>query len=69
MNVKQTAFFTRDALDRCNRESMENNEWGSEIISCHGSSNSQGVANLFKNGIDCTINHKIVDPELLKACV
>ena len=43
------------------------------MISCHGSSNSRGVAILFKNGIDCTINHKIEDPEgrylILKACI
>ena len=49
------------------------NEWGAEMISCHGSSNSRGVAILLKNGIDCTINHKIVDPEggyiILKTCI
>ena len=49
------------------------NEWGAEMISCHGSSNSRGVAILLKNGIDCTIYHKIVDPEgrylILKACI
>ena len=43
------------------------------MISSHGSSNSRGVAILFKNGIDCSINHKIVDPEgryiILKACI
>ena len=43
------------------------------MISCHGSSNSRRVAILFKNGIDCSINHKIVDPEgryiILKACI
>ena len=43
------------------------------MISSHGSSNSQGVAILFKNGIDCSINHKIVDPQgrytILKACI
>ena len=43
------------------------------MISCHGSSNLRGVAILFKNGIDCTINHKTADPEgrysILKACI
>ena len=43
------------------------------MISSHGSSNSRGVAILFKNGIDCSITHKIVDPEgryiILKACI
>ena len=49
------------------------NEWGAEIISCHGSPNARGVAIFKKNGIDCSINHKIVDPEgryiILKACI
>ena len=43
------------------------------MISCHGSSNSRGVAILFENGIDCSINHKIVEPEgryiISKACI
>ena len=43
------------------------------MISCHGSSNSRGVEILFENGIDCSINHKILDPEgryiILKACI
>ena len=43
------------------------------MISSHGSSNSQGVAILFKNGIDCSINHKILEPVgryiILKACI
>ena len=46
-------------------EKIENqwkNEWGTELIFCHGSSNSQGVAILIKNGIDCTIHKKILDP-------
>ena len=54
-------------------ENQWKNEWGAEMISCHGSSNARGVAILFENGIDCSINHKIVDPEgryiILKACI
>ena len=63
-------FLQGDALDRiAATENQWRNEMGAEMVSCYGSSNSRGVAILFKNGIDCTINHKIVDPELLKACV
>ena len=29
------------------------NEWGRELIACHGGSNSRGVAILIKNGLDC----------------
>ena len=38
------------------------NEWGAEIITSHGSSNARGVAILIKNGFDCTIHQKILDP-------
>ena len=38
------------------------NEWGSEIIMAHDSSNSCGVAILVKRGVDCTIHSKILDP-------
>ena len=38
------------------------NEWGAEIIISHGSSNARGVVILIKNGFDCTIHHKILDP-------
>ena len=63
-------FLQGDALDSiAATENQWRNEMGAEMVSCYGSSNSWGVAILFKNGIDCTINHKIVDPELLKACV
>jgi len=54
-------------------ENQWRNEWGAEMISSHGSSNSRGVAVLFKNGIDCSFSHKIVGPEgryiILKACI
>ena len=38
------------------------NEWGAQIITCHGSSNARGVAILIKNGFDCTIHQKILVP-------
>ena len=37
-------------------------ERGAEIITRHGSSNARGVAVLIKNGFDCTIHQKILDP-------
>ena len=37
-------------------------EWGAEIITSHGSSNTRGIAILIKNGLDCTIHQKILDP-------
>ena len=73
VNVKQTWFFSKQTHSIAATENQWRNEWGAEMISCHGSSNSRGVAILFENGIDCSINHKIVEPEgryiILKACI
>ena len=38
------------------------NERGAEIITSQGSSNARGVSILIKNGSDCTIHQKILDP-------
>ena len=66
-------FFLQETYSIAATENQWRNEWGAEMISSHGSSNSRGVAILFKNGIDCTINHKIVDLDgryiTLKACI
>ena len=35
-------------------KTCQKNEWGSEVIMAHGSSNSCGVAILVKKGVDCT---------------
>ena len=37
-------------------------EWGGPIELAHGSTNARGVGILFRNGFDCKINKKIVDP-------
>ena len=66
-------FFLQETHSIAARENQWRNEWDAEMISSHGSSYSRGVAILFKNGIGCSINHKIVDPEgryiILKACI
>ena len=54
-------FLTRNSLKK-DSEACWKNEWGSEIIMAHGSSNSCGVAILVKKGVDCTIHSKILDP-------
>ena len=51
-------FLTRNSLEK----NEWKNEWGSEIILAHGSSNSSGVAILVNKGVDCTIHSKILDP-------
>ena len=70
---KADLVFLQETHSIAATENQWRNEWGAEMISSHGSSNSRGVAILFKNGIDCSITHKIVDPEgryiILKACI
>ena len=60
---KLDLVFLQETHSIAATENQWRNEWGAETISYHGSSNSRGVAILFKNGIDCSINNKIVDPE------
>ena len=70
---KADLVFLQETHSIAATENQWRNEWAAEMISCHGSSNSQGVAILFKKGIDCSINHEIVDPEgryiILNACI
>ena len=37
-------------------------EWGAPLELAHGSSNSRGVAILFRRGFDCKIIKKLIDP-------
>lgn len=37
-------------------------EWGALLELAHGSSNVRGVAMLLRNGFDCKIEQKYVDP-------
>lgn len=39
------------------------NEWGAGIYMSHGSSNLHEVVVLMKNGLDATVNSKILDPQ------
>lgn len=54
--------FLQETHSTIATENQWKNEWGAETITCHGSSNSRGVAILIKNGVDCTIHRKILDP-------
>ena len=73
---KADLVFLQETHSIAATENQWRNEWGAEMISCHGSSNSRGVAILILiliDGVDCSINRKIVDPEgryiILKACI
>ena len=56
---KADLVFLQETHSIAATENQWRNEWGAEMISCHGSSNERGVAILFKNGIDCSIIIKL----------
>ena len=64
-NKMQILFFFKK---RIQLETMRNNEkqwkaeWGAPLELAHESSNSRGVAILFRKGFDCEIIKKVIDP-------
>ena len=61
-NKMQILFFFKK---RIQLETMRNNgklNWGAPLELAHGSSDSRGVAILFRKGFDCKIIKKVIDP-------
>ena len=56
---KADFIFLQETHSKKDSETCWKNEWGSEVIMAHGSSNSCGVAILFKKGVDCIIHSKM----------
>ena len=59
---KADFLFLQETHSKKDSETCWKNKWGSEVIIAHGSSNSRGVAMLFKKGVDYKIHSKILDP-------
>ena len=59
---KADIIFLQETHSTTKTDTQWKNEWGSQIITCHGSSNARGVAILIKSGFDYTIHQKILDP-------
>jgi len=59
---KADIIFLQETHSTLNTDVQWKNEWGAEIITCHGSSNARGVAVLIRNVFDCTIRQQILDP-------
>ena len=63
---KRRAIFTwcrkRKADFMFLQETHSKKDTGAEAVMSHGSSNSCGVAILFRKGVDCVIHTKILDP-------
>ena len=59
---KADIIFLQETHSTIKTDTQWKNEWGADIITSHGSSNARGVSILIKNGFDCTIHQKILDP-------
>ena len=59
---KADIIFLQEIHSTIKTDTQWKNEWGGDIITSHGSSNARGVSILIKNGFDCTIHQKILDP-------
>ena len=59
---KADFMFLQETHSKKDTEIYWKNEWGAEAVMSHGSSNSCGVAILFRKGVDCVIHTKILDP-------
>ena len=55
-------FISDDVSKAVRDERKWGAEWGAPIEFAHGSSNASGAAILLRNGFDCKIKRKIVDP-------
>ena len=61
---KQNAniIFLQETHSTVNSEKQWKAEWSAPLELAHGSSNSRGVAILFRKGFDCKTIKKIIDP-------
>ena len=55
-------IFLQETHSTVQTDTQWTNEWGAELHTSHGTSNSRGVAIMIKSGFDCTVCQKIVDP-------
>ena len=61
---KQSAniIFLQETHSTSDKEKQWKAEWGAPLEFAHGSSNSRGVGILLRNGFDCVIKRKFIDP-------
>ena len=55
-------IFLQETHSTGNNEKQWKADWGAPLEVAHGSSNSRGVAILFRKGFDCKIIKKVIDP-------
>ena len=59
---KVDIIFLQETHSTVQKEKQWKAEWGGPIELAHGSTNARGVGIFFRNGFDCKISKKIVDP-------
>ena len=59
---KASIIFLQETHSTVDKEKQWKYEWGAPLEFAHGSTNARGVVILFRNGFDCKIKQKIVDP-------
>ena len=59
---KVDIIFLQEIHSTIQKEKQWKAEWGCPIELALGSSNARGVGILFRNGFDCKISEKILDP-------
>ena len=59
---KASIIFLQETQSTIDKEKPWKAEWGAPIEFAHGSSSARGVIILLRNGFDCKIKRKIVDP-------
>ena len=59
---KASIIFLQETHSTVEKEKQWKYEWGAPLEFAHGRSNARGVVILFRNGFDCKIKQKIVDP-------
>ena len=59
---KASIIFLQETHSTIDKEKQWKAEWGAPIEFSHGSSSARGVTILLRNGFDCKIKRKIVDP-------
>ena len=59
---KVDIIFLQETHSSVQKEKQWKAEWGGPIELAHGSTNARGVGIFFRNGFDCKITKKMVDP-------
>ena len=61
--MKSDIIFLQETHSKIETENQWEREWGGKMLLSHGSRNARGVAVLFRNGFDISIDSSKIDPQ------